>query len=437
MSKIKKIFSREIIDSRGNPTIETEVHLQDNSIGIFSCPSGASTGSDEALELRDHNIKRFFGKGVTKAVNIVNTLIYDALKNQDAYDQKNIDQMMIQLDGTKNKKNIGANSILSVSMATAKAAAQSKKIPFYQYIAELNNTPNCFSMPLPMINILNGGSHSNNNIDIQEFMIQPINAQSVKEAIRIGCEIFHTLGIIIKKYNMNTSVGDEGGYAPNLKDNESAIILIQEAIQQSNYIFGKDVTLAIDCAASELYNTNTKKYYLKSENKYFNSKEFSHFMKSLTSKYPITSIEDGQSELDWTGFAYQTKILGENIQIVGDDLFVTNTEKLKHGIQKNIANAILIKLNQIGTLSETLNAIKMAKKYNYATIISHRSGETEDCSIADLAVGTQAGQIKTGSMSRSERLSKYNQLIRIEEQLGNIRAPFYGIKELKKYKNNF
>lgn len=434
MSQIKKIFSREIIDSRGNPTIETEVHLTDNSIGIFSCPSGASTGSDEALELRDNDITKFLGKGVSKAVNIVNTLIFNALKGKNAYDQKNIDQIMLQLDGTKNKKNMGANSILSVSMATAKAAAKSKKIPFYQYISELNNTPNLFSMPLPMINILNGGSHSNNNLDIQEFMIQPITATSIKEAIRMGCEVFHSLGQILKKNNMNTSVGDEGGYAPNLKNNESAIHLIQEAVQNAKYIFGKDITLAIDCAASELYNLNTKKYHLQAENKEFNSKEFSHFLKELTIKYPITSIEDGQSELDWTGFAYQTHLLGKKIQIVGDDLFVTNTKKLKKGITKNIANAILIKLNQIGTLSETLDAIKMAKKYNYATIISHRSGETEDCTIADLAVGTQAGQIKTGSMSRSERLSKYNQLIRIEEKLGNKISPFYGIQELKRYK---
>ncbi|QCI27268.1 phosphopyruvate hydratase [Buchnera aphidicola] len=437
MSKIKKIFSREIIDSRGNPTIETEVTLEDNSTGIFSCPSGASTGSEEALELRDNDKKRFLGKGVTKAVKFVNTLIFNSLKNQDAYDQNNIDNIMLMLDGTKNKKNLGANSILSVSMATAKASSKSQNIPFYEYISKLNNTPKQFSMPLPMINILNGGSHSNNNIDIQEFMIQPIGAKSIKEAIRIGCEIFHNLGKIIKNKKLNTSVGDEGGYAPNLKNNESAIILIKKAIKKSNYILGKDITIALDCAASELYNINTKKYYLKGENKTFTSQEFSYFLKNLTLKYPITSIEDGQSELDWDGFLYQTNLLGNKIQIVGDDLFVTNTNKLIKGIKKKIANSILIKLNQIGTLTETLNTIKMAKNAGYSTIISHRSGETEDNSIADLAVGTQAGQIKTGSMSRSERLSKYNQLIRIEEKLGNIIAPFNGIQELKKYKNTF
>lgn len=433
MSKIKKIFAREIIDSRGHPTIETEVHLQDNSVGIFSCPSGASTGSEEALELRDHDMKRFLGRGVSKAVKIVNTKIFHLLKEEDAYNQNHIDQLMIKLDGTKNKKKLGANGILSVSMATAKAAAQSKGIPFYAYIAELNNTPGHFSMPLPMINILNGGSHSNNNIDIQEFMIQPIQAKSIKEAVRIGCEIFHNLGKIIKNHKMNISVGDEGGYAPNLKNNESALILIQEAIQKSQYTLGKDITLAIDCAASELYDVHTKSYYLKGENKKFTSQEFSHFIRDLTLKYPIVSVEDGQSELDWSGFAYQTNLLGKNIQIVGDDLFVTNPKKLKKGIEKKIANSILIKLNQIGTLTETLHTIQIAKKYGYSTIISHRSGETEDNSIADLAVGTQAGQIKTGSMSRSERLSKYNQLIRIEEQLGNKIAPFHGIKELKRY----
>ncbi|WP_343182413.1 phosphopyruvate hydratase [Buchnera aphidicola] len=437
MSKIKNIFSREIIDSRGKPTIETEVHLEDNSIGIFSCPSGASTGSEEALELRDNDIFRFLGQGVSKAVSNVQKKIFHLLKGINAYDQKKIDYMMLELDGTKNKKKIGANAILSVSMATAKAAAISKKIPFYQYISELNGTPNKFSMPLPMINIINGGSHANNNIDVQEFMIQPICASSIKEAVRIGCEIFYHLGKIIKKNNMNTSVGDEGGYAPNLKNNEEAIKLIYEAVQTANYRFGKDITLAIDFAASELYNFNTKKYYLKSENKKFNSQELSHLIQDLTLKYPITSIEDGQSELDWDGFLYQTKLLGKRIQIVGDDLFVTNTEKLSKGIRKNIANSILIKPNQIGTLTETLSAIKMAKKNGYTTIISHRSGETEDHSISDLAVGTQAGQIKTGSMSRSERLSKYNQLIRIEEKLGNIIAPFRGIEELQKYQNYF
>lgn len=433
MYKIKNIHAREIIDSRGNPTVETEVQLEDHSIGIFSCPSGASTGSEEALELRDNDQSRFLGKGVSNCVQLINKHICNKLKGKDACHQQEIDEIMIDLDGTNNKSKLGANSILSVSMATAKAVAIAKKIPFYKYIALLNNTPERFSMPLPMINILNGGSHANNNIDIQEFMIQPVGAHSIKEAIRMGCEIFHNLGKLLQEENMITSVGDEGGYAPNLHSNASALAIIVRAVEKSNYILGKDITFAIDCAASELYNPKNKMYYLKGENKSFNYKEFSHFLKKLTNKYPITSIEDGQSELDWKGFKYQTKLLGKKIQIVGDDLFVTNPIKLKKGIEKNIANSILIKLNQIGTLTETLSAINIAKKAGYTTIISHRSGETEDNSIADLAVGTQAGQIKTGSMSRSDRLSKYNQLIRIEEQLDNSIAPFRGIKELKKY----
>ncbi|CAL4043058.1 Enolase [Buchnera aphidicola (Phyllaphis fagi)] len=434
MSKINKILAREIIDSRGNPTIEAEVQLQDGSIGLFSCPSGASTGKYEALELRDNNPNRFLGKGVSKAVSLINTIIFKSLKNQDANNQNEIDKIMLNLDGTENKQNLGANSILSVSMATAKAASISKGIPLYEHIAELNNTPKCFSMPLPMINIINGGSHSNNNLDIQEFMIQPVGAKSIKEAIRMGCEIFQTLGYILKNNNLSTSVGDEGGYAPNLQSNESALMMIQQAVEKSGYKLGQDITIAMDCAASELYNTKTHIYHLKHENKQFTSQEFSNFIRNLTLKYPITSVEDGQSESDWNGFLYQTKLLGDHIQIVGDDLFVTNTKKLNQGIKKGIANSILIKLNQIGTLTETLSTIKLAKKAKYSTIISHRSGETEDTSIADLAVGTQSGQIKTGSMSRSDRLSKYNQLIRIEEKL-NHTAPFHGIKELKQYYN--
>ncbi|CAL4322585.1 phosphopyruvate hydratase [Buchnera aphidicola] len=432
MSKIKKITAREIIDSRGNPTVEAEVELKDGSIGLFSCPSGASTGSKEAIELRDYDKNRFFGKGVLKSISMIKNQIFSKLKNKDAMNQFEIDQIMLKLDGTNNKNYLGANSILAVSMATAKAAAISKKIPLYEYIAELNNTPKEFSMPLPMINVINGGSHSNNNIDIQEFMIQPIGAKSIKKAIQMGCEIFHILGKIIKQRNMSTSVGDEGGYAPNLPSNESALILLKEAIEHSKYELEKDITFAIDCAASELYNPNNKQYCLKSEKKSFNSKEFSHFIKDLTLKYPITSIEDGQSEKDWSGFLYQTQLLGKNIQIVGDDLFVTNTKKLQEGIEKGIGNSILIKLNQIGTLTETLSAIKMAKKAKYSVIISHRSGETEDSSIADLAVGTASGQIKTGSMSRSDRLCKYNQLIRIEEKLGKFNAPFFDIKSIKK-----
>ncbi len=431
MSKIIKVIAREIIDSRGNPTVESEVHLEGGFIGLASSPSGASTGLLEALELRDENKNRFMGKGVKKAVLLINKEISNALKDKNAKNQSDIDQTMIDLDGTINKSKLGANAILSVSLAVAKAAASSKGMPLYQHIAEINNTPGVFSMPLPMINIINGGKHANNNIDIQEFMIQPISAKNIKEAIQIGCEIFHALGSLLKEKRMSTTVGDEGGYAPNLKSNEEALNIIQDAIQKTKYKLGKDVTLAIDCAASELYNKNYQKYELKGENVHFSSKEFTHYLEKLSNKYPIISIEDGQDESDWKGFLYQTKKLGHKIQLVGDDLFVTNTNILKKGIQKGIANSILIKLNQIGTLTETLSAINMAKKANYSVIISHRSGETEDTSIADLSVGTAAGQIKTGSMSRSDRTSKYNQLIRIEEILGKKNAPFHGLKEIK------
>ncbi|CAL4323978.1 Enolase [Buchnera aphidicola (Eriosoma lanigerum)] len=432
MSNIKQIIAREIIDSRGYPTVETEVHLNDGSIGLASVPSGASTGTREALELRDGELSYFLGKGVKNAVKLINNNINELLHQQNAIDQKNIDEMMIKLDGTDNKSKLGSNSILAVSLATAKAASYSKKIPLYQYISELYNHPGTFSMPLPMINIINGGKHANNNIDIQEFMIQPISAKNIKEAIRIGAEIFHKLHKILQKKGMNTSVGDEGGYAPNLNSNEEALIMIKQAILETDYVLGKDITLALDCAASELYDTHTKKYYLHGEKKSFSSKEFTHYLEYLTEKYSIVSIEDGQSELDWNGFEYQTMKLGKEIQLVGDDLFVTNTKIFQIGIKKNIANAILIKFNQIGTLTETLSAIKLAKESNYATIISHRSGETEDTSISDLAVGTASGQIKTGSMSRSDRLAKYNQLMRIEEKLGEKLAPFYGKKELRK-----
>ncbi|CAL4323847.1 Enolase [Buchnera aphidicola (Eriosoma grossulariae)] len=435
MSKIKKIIAREIIDSRGYPTIESEVHLENGCIGLASVPSGASTGSREALELRDGDPSYFSGKGVKKAINIINNEINELLHQQNPMNQKNIDSMMIELDNTYNKSKLGANSILSVSLANAKAAAHTNKIPLYQHISNIYENSGIFSMPLPMINIINGGKHANNNIDIQEFMIQPISAKNIKEAIHMGSTIFHKLSEILQKKGMNTAVGDEGGYAPNLNSNADALKIIQEAIEQTDYILGKDITLALDCAASELYDNKTKKYYLNSEKKSFNSKEFTHYLEKLTEKYPITSIEDGQSELDWEGFSYQTKMLGGKIQLVGDDLFVTNTEILKKGIKKNIANSILIKFNQIGTLTETLSAIKLAKKSKYTTIISHRSGETEDSFLADLAVGTAAGQIKTGSMSRSDRLIKYNQLIRIEEKLGYLAAPYHGKKELNMFNN--
>ncbi|WP_422667324.1 phosphopyruvate hydratase [Buchnera aphidicola] len=432
MSKIKNIIAREIIDSRGNPTVEAEVSLQDGSIGRSSVPSGASTGSNEALEMRDHDENRFMGKGVKKAISLINNVIFSALQNKDSYDQKDIDNIMIKLDNTENKSILGSNSILAVSLATAKAASISKKMPLYQHISDINNTYNLFSMPLPMINIINGGKHANNNIDLQEFMIQPIGALTIKNAIHIGCEIFHSLGEVLKEKNMSTTVGDEGGYAPNLQSNEEAFDLIFHAIKKTKYKLGKDITLAIDCAASEIYDKNNKTYKLKSDKSNLNSIEFTHYLENLSNKYPIISIEDGQDESDWTGFLYQTNHLGHKMQLVGDDLFVTNTKLLKKGIDQGIANAILIKPNQIGTLTETLSAIKMAKKAKYNIIISHRSGETEDTFISDLSVGTSAGQIKTGSMSRSDRTAKYNQLIRIEEMIGIKKAPFWGLEQIKK-----
>jgi enolase len=430
MSKIVKIIGREIIDSRGNPTVEAEVHLEGGFVGMAAAPSGASTGSREALELRDGDKSRFLGKGVLKAVAAVNGPIAQALAGKDAKDQANIDKIMIDLDGTENKSNFGANAILAVSLANAKAAAAAKGMPLFEHIAELNGTPGKFSMPLPMMNIINGGEHADNNVDIQEFMIQPVGATSVKEAIRIGSEVFHNLAKVLKAQGMSTAVGDEGGYAPNLSSNAAALSCIKEAVEKAGYVLGKDVTLAMDCAASEFYNKESGKYELKGEGKTFTSEEFTHYLEGLTKEYPIVSIEDGLDESDWDGFAYQTKVLGDKIQLVGDDLFVTNTKILKEGIEKGIANSILIKFNQIGSLTETLAAIKMAKDAGYTAVISHRSGETEDATIADLAVGTAAGQIKTGSMSRSDRVAKYNQLIRIEEALGS-RAPFNGLKEVK------
>ncbi|VFP83753.1 phosphopyruvate hydratase [Buchnera aphidicola] len=423
MSQIKKIFAREILDSRGYPTVEAEVHLKSGHIGLASSPSGASTGSKEALELRDGDKNRFFGKGVKTAVNYINKNISRALINKISDNQKEIDNCMIQLDGTQNKSKFGANAILAVSLAIAKSVASEKNIPFYSYISQINKSNNNFSIPLPMINIINGGMHANNNIDIQEFMIQPIGAKNIKQAIQMGSEIFHTLGILLQDKGYSTCVGDEGGYAPNLHSNEEALSMISLAVEKSNYELGKDITFAIDCAASELFDKKTKKYKLIYENKVFNSQEFTHYLERLTSKYPILSIEDGQHESDWDGFIYQTHILGKKIQLVGDDLFVTNKKILKYGIDKKIANAILIKLNQIGTLTETLETIQLAKKNKYSVIISHRSGETEDTSIADLSVGTSAGQIKTGSMCRSDRTAKYNRLIRIEETLNNTNIP--------------
>ena len=433
MAKIVKVIGREIIDSRGNPTVEAEVHLEGGFVGLAAAPSGASTGSREALELRDGDKSRFLGKGVLKAVAAVNGPIADALVGKEASNQAEIDQIMIDLDGTENKSNFGANAILAVSLANAKAAAASKGLPLYAYIAELNGTPGVYSMPLPMMNIINGGEHADNNVDIQEFMIQPVGAKTLREALRIGAEVFHNLAKVLKSKGMSTAVGDEGGFAPNLASNADALACIKEAVEKAGYVLGKDVTLAMDCASSEFYNKETGKYEMKGEGRSFTSQEFTHYLEGLTKQYPIVSIEDGQDESDWEGFAYQTKVLGDRVQLVGDDLFVTNTKILKEGIEKGIANSILIKFNQIGSLTETLAAIKMAKDAGYTAVISHRSGETEDATIADLAVGTAAGQIKTGSMSRSDRIAKYNQLIRIEEALERAGTPaaFPGLKAVK------
>ena len=431
MSKIVKVLAREIIDSRGNPTIEAEVHLEGGFVGMAAAPSGASTGSREALELRDGDKSRFLGKGVLKAVAAANGPIAEVLMGKDATDQAAIDQLMIDLDGTENKSNFGANAILAVSLANAKAAAASKGMPLYEHIAELNGTAGQFSMPLPMMNIINGGEHADNTVDIQEFMIQPVGAKTLREAVRMGSEVFHSLAKVLKSKGMSTAVGDEGGFAPNLESNEAALKAIQEAVEAAGYELGTDITLAMDCAASEFYNKEQGIYDLKGEGKQFTSEEFNYFLKDLTEKFPaIVSIEDGLDESDWAGFKHQTELLGDKIQLVGDDLFVTNTKIFAEGIEKGITNSILIKLNQIGSLTETLAAIKMAKDAGYTAVISHRSGETEDATIADLAVGTAAGQIKTGSMSRSDRVAKYNQLIRIEEALGE-RAVFNGLKEVK------
>ncbi|WP_028109910.1 phosphopyruvate hydratase [Ferrimonas futtsuensis] len=427
MAKIVKIVGREVMDSRGNPTVEAEVHLEGGFIGMACAPSGASTGTREALELRDGDKSRYLGKGVLKAVANVNDAIAPALAGFDATDQRGLDKVMIDLDGTENKDKLGANAILAVSLAAAKAAAAAKGLPLYAHIAELNGTPGQYSMPLPMMNILNGGEHADNNVDIQEFMVQPVGAPNFREALRMGAEIFHNLKKVLKAKGLNTAVGDEGGFAPNLASNADALAVIKEAVEAAGYKLGTDVTLALDCAASEFYKDG--QYVLSGENKSFDSNGFSDYLANLTEQYPIVSIEDGLDESDWDGWAYQTKILGDKIQLVGDDLFVTNTKILKRGIDNSIGNSILIKFNQIGSLSETLDAIKMAKDAGFTAVISHRSGETEDATIADLAVGTAAGQIKTGSLCRSDRVAKYNQLLRIEEALGG-NVPYRGLKEI-------
>ncbi|WP_434354359.1 phosphopyruvate hydratase [Psychrobacter sp. HD31] len=423
MTEIKDIRAREILDSRGNPTIEVDVILADGTLGRAAAPSGASTGSREALELRDGDKSRYLGKGVKKAVSNVNSQIRSALLDKNVTDQKAIDEIMINLDGTENKESLGANAMLAVSLASAKAAALSQKLPLHQYIANLRGQTS-LTMPVPMMNILNGGEHADNTVDIQEFMIEPTGFDSFSEALRAGAEIFHSLKSVLKGQGLNTAVGDEGGFAPNLRSNEEALVAIMEAIEKAGYTAGKDIHLALDCAASEFYKDG--QYVLAGEGKSYDSQGFSDYLAKLVSQYPIISIEDGLDESDWEGWAYQTQILGDKIQLVGDDLFVTNPKILQEGIDKKIANAILIKFNQIGTLTETLDAIYLAKQNGYATVISHRSGETEDSTIADLAVGTAAGQIKTGSLCRSDRVAKYNQLLRIEQQ---VRASYRGGQE--------
>ena len=427
MSKIVDIKAREILDSRGNPTIEADVVLESGASGSACAPSGASTGSREALELRDGDKARYLGKGVTKAVGNVNSAIRELLVGMDACDQKALDKAMIDADGTENKAKFGANAILAVSLAAAKAAAIDQGKPLYEYISDLQDDDNEYSLPVPMMNIINGGEHADNNVDIQEFMIQPVGAPTVAEAIRYGAEVFHALKGVLKKRGLNTAVGDEGGFAPDLPSNEAALEAIMEAIEIAGYKAGDDVTLALDCAASEFYKDG--KYVLAGEGRSMSSEEFADYLAELCDRYPIISIEDGMDESDWDGWKILTEKLGNKIQLVGDDLFVTNTKILKRGIDEGVANSILIKFNQIGSLTETLDAIKMAKDAGYTAVISHRSGETADSTIADLAVATAAGQIKTGSLCRSDRVAKYNRLIRIEQELG--RAAYHGRKELK------
>ena len=428
MAKIVDIKGREVLDSRGNPTVEADVLLDNGIIGSACAPSGASTGSREALELRDGDKSRYLGKGVLKAVANINGPIRDLLLGTDPSDQKALDHAMIKLDGTENKATLGANAILAVSLAAAKAAAQDQDLPLYAHIANLNGTPGVYSMPVPMMNIINGGEHADNNVDIQEFMVQPVGAKTFSEGLRMGTEIFHHLKAVLKARGLSTAVGDEGGFAPNLASNEDALKVISEAVANAGYKLGTDVTLALDCAASEFYEDG--KYNLSGEGQVFTAEGFADYLKGLTERYPIISIEDGLDESDWAGWKILTDKIGEKVQLVGDDLFVTNTKILKEGIDKKIANSILIKFNQIGTLTETLEAIQMAKAAGYTAVISHRSGETEDSTIADLAVGTSAGQIKTGSLCRSDRVSKYNQLLRIEEQL-NGKAKYNGRSEFR------
>lgn len=426
---IEDIMAREVLDSRGNPTIEVDVYLEDGSMGRSMVPSGASTGAFEAVELRDGDDSRYMGKGVLKAVENVNYMA-EHLVGMDALDQVALDEAMIAIDGTPNKGKMGANAILGISMANAYAAAESLGLPLFRYLGGVNGK----TLPTPMMNILNGGEHADNNVDIQEFMIMPVGAKSFSEALRMGSEIFHNLKKVLQKKGLVTSVGDEGGFAPNLESNEEALEAIIEGIQAAGYRPGDDVRLAMDVAASEMYNKESGKYILKGEGKELTTEEMIDFYERLITKYPIISIEDGLDEEDWEGWKIMTERLGKRIQLVGDDLFVTNTERLKKGIDLGVANSILIKVNQIGTLTETLDAIEMAKRAGYTAIVSHRSGETEDVTIADLVVAMNAGQIKTGAPSRTDRVAKYNQLLRIEEYLGQT-AIYGGINSFYSLKN--
>ncbi len=427
MMEITDIRAREILDSRGNPTVQADVELASGHVGSACVPSGASTGSREALELRDQDPVRYKGKGVLRAVENVNTLIRERLLGRDVEDQMNLDAIMLDLDGTENKEVLGANAILAVSLASAAATAKAKNLELYEYLAEVDGSPGRYSMPVPMMNILNGGEHADNNVDIQEFMILPVGAPNFAEALRCGAEVFHTLKEVLTKQGLSTAVGDEGGFAPNLRSNEAALTAIVESIENAGYVPGKDVYLALDCAASEFFTDG--QYVLAGEGKSFNAEDFSDYLADLVARYPILSIEDGLDESDWDGWAYLTKKLGDQCQLVGDDIFVTNPKILNQGIEAGVANSILIKVNQIGTLTETLKTMSVAKDAGYTTVISHRSGETEDTTIADLAVATAAGQIKTGSLCRSDRVAKYNRLLRIEDHSA---ALYKGLAEFRR-----
>jgi len=427
MTTIVDVFGREILDSRGNPTVEVDVILECGAVGSAAVPSGASTGEHEAIELRDGDKSRYSGKGVTKAVENVNEIIAEEIVGEDATEQIIIDKILLELDGTENKSRLGANAILGVSLAVAKAAANALDLPLYQYIGGVHAR----TLPVPMMNIINGGAHADNNVDLQEFMIMPAGASNFAEALRMGAETFHSLKAVLKAKGYNTAVGDEGGFAPDLNSNEEALQVIMEAIEKAGYKAGEQIFISLDPASSEFFNAETKRYELKSENKELTPEQMVDYYANLVEKYPIVSIEDGMAEDDWDGWKIMTNKLGQKIQLVGDDLFVTNTKRLKQGFEKGICNSILIKVNQIGTLTETLDAIEMAHRAGYTAVVSHRSGETEDTTIADIAVATNTGQIKTGSASRTDRICKYNQLLRIEENLGEA-ALFAGLNVIKR-----